>query len=492
MIVVVYLSGVTLAGILIGKNQRTSQDYFLGGRRLSWWAVGFSIVATETSTITFISVPGLGYISTMQFLQVVIGYFIGRLIVSMVFIPAYYRGALETAYDFLGKRFGLALRKISSVVFLGTRVLASGVRLFTAAIPVHLITGYDYVTSILIIGLFTLAYTYLGGLKAVVTMDVVQMIIYLGGALAAMLIILHRLPQGWNDVVRMATGGGVNKFQIFNFSSGESIHEFFSHPYSFAGGILGGTFLSMASHGTDQLLVQRLLGCKSRKESQKALLLDAVFILIQFAFFLVLGLCLFAFYKGATVAQLGLRSSDEVFPKFIIENLPIGITGLVVAGVFASAMGSLSSAISSLASSTFLDLLREPVKQRLRSSNRELFWSRLMTFGWGIVLMMGAVLFIHTSHSVIELGLQITSVSYGALLGIFFLGLLSRRSSQRDAVIGFLAGLLVMIWIVGWTTIAFTWHTCIGCAVTIIIGIFSRLVRDTPFSFMRSFHRRSS
>jgi len=487
VIVVAYLTGVTVAGIIIGKNQRTSQDYFLGGRRLSWWAVGFSIVASETSTITFISVPGLGYSSTMQFLQLVFGFFIGRMIVSTVFIPAYYRGALETAYDFLGKKFGLALRKFASSVFLVTRVLASGVRLFTAAIPVHLITGYDYVTSILIIGIFTLIYTYLGGLKAVVTMDVIQMCIYLGGALAAMILILQRLPHGWDDVVRMATAGGVNKFRIFNFSSGQSLQEFFSYPYTFAGGVIGGTFLSMASHGTDQLLVQRLLGCKTRKESQQAIFLDATFIVIQFAFFLILGLCLFAFYNGLSVNQLGLRSSDEIFPKFIVENLPVGITGLVVAGVFASAMGSLSSAISSLASSTFLDLVRESVRRELQALNREIFWSRIMTFGWGAILIGGAMLFINTSHTVIEMGLQITSFTYGGLLGIFFLGLLSWRSSQLDATIGFIVGLLTMVWIVGWTTIGFTWHTCIGCAATIIAGTISRFVRVGMFSHKHSF-----
>jgi SSS family transporter len=476
-IVIAYLAGVTLAGIIIGKTQRTSQDYFLGGRKLPWWAVGFSIVASETSTITFISVPGLGYISAMEFMQVVVGFFIGRMIVSTVFIPAYYRGTLETAYDFLGKRFGLALRKFASSVFLVTRVLASGVRLFAAAIPVHLITGYDYGTSILIIGTFSLIYTYLGGLKAVVMMDVIQMCIYLGGALTAMIIILHQLPYGWSDVVRMATTDGMNKFRIFDFSLGQSPGAFFSNPYTFAGGVIGGMFLSMASHGTDQLLVQRLLGCKTRKESQRALLLDASCIVIQFAFFLILGICLYAFYNGASLHDLGLRSSDEIFPKFIVDNLPVGITGLVVAGVFASAMGSLSSAISSLASSTFLDLLREPVRQRLREMNREMFWSRIMTFGWGIVLTGVAMLFITTSRTVIEIGLQITSLTYGGLLGVFSLGLASRRSSQLDAIIGFIAGLLSMVGIVWCTTIGYTWHTFIGCAVTVIVGTISRFIR---------------
>ncbi|MBM4167000.1 MAG: sodium:solute symporter, partial [Ignavibacteria bacterium] len=212
LIVALYLIGVTIAGIIIAGKQKTSRDYFLGGKEMSWWSVGFSIVASETSTLTFISIPGLAYKSDMHFLQVAIGYFIGRLLVSLIFIPAYYNGDLETAYDFLGKRFGLPLRKFTSSVFIVTRVLASGVRLFATAIPVHLITGFDYTTSIFLIGIFTLAYTYLGGLKAVVAMDVVQLFIYLGGAVASMFLILQHLPNGFSDVIHFATLNG-NKFE---------------------------------------------------------------------------------------------------------------------------------------------------------------------------------------------------------------------------------------------------------------------------------------
>src|SRR3990170_6399816 len=287
-IVAVYLIGVTAIGVLIAGKQRSSRDYFLGGKDMAWWSVGFSIVASETSTLTFISIPGLAYTGTMHFLQLAFGYFIGRLLVSVVFIPAYYKGDLETAYDFLGKRFGTSLRKFTSSVFLVTRVLASGVRLFATAIPVHLITGLDYSTCILLIGVFTLAYTYLGGLKAVVAMDVVQLFIYLSGAAAAMGIIIHQLPNGWADVVSFATAHGTNKFAFINLTLGDSLWDFLATPYTLVGGILGGTFLTMASHGTDQLLVQRLLGYKSRWDSQRALMLDATVIVLQFAFFLLL------------------------------------------------------------------------------------------------------------------------------------------------------------------------------------------------------------
>ncbi len=481
-IVLLYLVGVTFAGIRIARHQSTSQDYFLGGKQLSWWSVGFSIVASETSTLTFISIPGLAYRNNLQFLQLAFGYLIGRVLVSLFFIPAYYAGNLETAYDFLGKRFGMPLRKFTSSVFVVTRVLASGVRLFATSIPVHLITGLDYATSILIIGLFTLAYTYVGGLKAVVAMDVVQLFIYLGGAAAAMTIILQRLPNGWHDVVAFAAANGANKFSFVNFGGG-TVWDFLATPYTLIGGVVGGTFLSMASHGTDQLLVQRLLGCKSKRESQKALLLDASFIVLQFAFFLVLGLCLFAFYGGLAFQQLGLKSSDEIFPKFIVENLPSGVAGIVIAGVLASAMGTLSSSISSLASSSYLDWFKNTDRGRGMDPRRELFWSRLFTLAWGVVLIGGALLFTDTKNPVVELGLKIASFTYGGLLGTFFLGLFFPRATQRDAFAGFLAGLATMTLVLTFSRIDFSWHTLIGCAATILVGNLSQLFfRSDPSS----------
>jgi len=477
-IVAVYLLGVTVIGMYIGRKQRSSKDYFLGGKEMSWWSVGFSIVASETSTLTFISIPGLAYKSNMHFLQLAGGYFLGRLLVSLIFIPAYYKGDLETAYDFLGKRFGMSLRKFTSTVFIITRVLASGVRLFATAIPVHLITGYDYATSIFIIGIFTLIYTYVGGLKAVVAMDVVQMFIYLGGAAASMMLILNHLPNGWNDVVFFATQNGNNKFSILNLTTGNSLMEFLSSPYTLLGGLLGGTFLSMASHGTDQLLVQRLLGCKSRWDSQRALMLDAIVIVLQFAFFLVLGLCLYAFYNGIPFQQLGLTSSDEIFPKFIVENLPTGIAGLVVAGVLASAMGTLSSSISSLASSTFLDIFKFTAKGKNLDAQTEVKWSKRFTLLWGVLLIGGAMLFTDSKNPVVEIGLKIASFTYGGLLGTFFLGLLFKHTDQRDAYIGFVAGIVTMIVVLSSTTIDFTWHTLIGCLATILVGNLSALLRS--------------
>ena len=477
IIVIVYLTGSIIMGVFTARKQKSSKDYFLGGKEMKWWSVGFSIVASETSTLTFISIPGLAYKSDMHFMQLIFGYFIGRMLVTLIFIPAYYKGDIETAYDFLGKRYGEHLRKFTSSVFIITRVLASGVRLFATAIPVHIITGLDYATSIALIGLFTLAYTYLGGIKAVVTMDVVQLFIYLGGAVASMFIIFHFLPNGIDDVIYYATINGTNKFEIFNFNFGNSFANFFSSPYTFLGALLGGTFLTMASHGTDQLLVQRLLGCKSKRDSQKALMLDAALIVLQFAFFLFLGLCLYAFYKAVPFQQLALTqtglnltSSDEIFPKFIVENLPSGLSGIVIAGVLASAMGTLSSAISSLASSTFLDLFKFTAKGKTLNPKKEVYWSKIFTLFWGVILVGGAMLFRDSKNPVVEIGLTIASITYGGLLGTFLLGIFFKYTNQRDAIIGFIAGMLVMIYIVYSTQIAYTWYTIIGVVVTLLVA----------------------
>jgi solute:Na+ symporter, SSS family len=477
IIVIVYLTGSILMGVFSARKQKSSKDYFLGGKQLKWWSVGFSIVASETSTLTFISIPGLAYKSNMHFLQLIIGYFIGRLLVTLIFIPAYYKGDIETAYDFLGKRFGNHLRKFTSSVFIITRVLASGVRLFATAIPVHIITGLDYATSIALIGVFTLVYTYLGGIKAVVTMDVVQMFIYIGGAVASMFIVLHFLPNGVDDVIYYATANGNNKFEIFNLNFGNSFADYFTSPYTLLGALIGGTFLTMASHGTDQLLVQRLLGCKSKWDSQKALMLDATLIVLQFAFFLFLGLCLYAFYKGVPFEQLALTqagtnltSSDEIFPKFIVENLPSGLSGLVIAGVLASAMGTLSSAISSLASSSFLDLFKSTKRGKSLTKKKEIYWSKIFTLFWGIVLIGGAMLFRDSKNPVVEIGLTIASITYGGLLGTFLLGIFFKHLKETDAIIGFIAGMLVMGFVVYGTKIAYTWYTIIGVIVTIIVA----------------------
>lgn len=460
-ILIFYLIGVSLFGLWIGRKQRDTKDYFLGGRNLPWLAVAFSVVATETSVLTFISIPGLAYLTNLNFLQITFGYLIGRIIVSFVFIPAYYRGELSTAYEFLGQRFGPRLRNFSSGVFLVTRLLADGVRLFATAIPLSVLTGWSYPSAIAVIGIVTIIYTFTGGIRAVVWMDVVQMTIYLGGALLSVGVILASLPGGWGDVVASALPD--QKFQVLSLGFGQGLGGFFKINYTLITGLLGGAFLSMASHGTDQLIVQRLLTCRSQRESQRALIASGVLVIIQFALFLIIGLMLYAFYQGAVLR------SDEIFPRFIVNHLPPGISGLVIAAVFAAAMSTLSSSLNSLASSTMLDLYK-PRYGRDNSPSKDLWISRVITLFWGLVLIGGAMLFKSRENPVVELGLTIASFTYGGLLGAFFLGVLSKKVSETAAIVGMAAGIGVMIFVIGFTPIAWPWYVGIGCSITLLVG----------------------
>ena len=312
LIIVVYLVFVTLLGVRLSGRMRNSRDYFLGGRNLPWWAVCLSVVATETSTLTFISIPGLAYFTNLNFLQLGFGYILGRIIISFVFLPAYFRGELKTSYELLYNRYGTEVRQFSSVLFLSTRLLADGVRLFATAIPLAIMTGWSMPLCIVIIAVSTILYSSVGGIRSIVWIDVIQTFIYVGGAIIAGVFIIRHLPGGWQDVVDAASTD--NKFQIFNLGFGTSFSGFFKINYTLVSSILGGAFLSMASHGTDQIIVQRLLACRNARDSQKALIGSGFIVLVQFAIFLVLGLLLYAFYNGVEMR------SDEISPRFIMTE----------------------------------------------------------------------------------------------------------------------------------------------------------------------------
>ena len=471
VILIAYLAGITWFGIKIAGKQASSKDYFLGGRKIPWWAVCFAIVATETSTLTFISIPGLAYLTNLNFLQLTLGYFLGRLIVAWVILPAYFRGELGTAYTFLANRFGIPMKNLASGVFMLTRLAADGVRLFATAIPLALIlqgtflaanfsTDWIYIGSILLIAVVSLSYTYVGGLRAVVWMDVVQLFIYFAGAIVAIIIVSGDLIGGLAGGIAKASEA--NKFEIFNFSFEGGLKGFFSTPYTFIASILGGAFLSMASHGIDQLIVQRLLAAGSLIASRKALVLTGGIIIFQFALFLFLGSLLFVFYGGADIL------SDEVFPRFIIEEMPAGLSGLIIAALFAAAMSTLSSSITALGSATMYDYVM-PYYKKLTSVN-EISISRLITLIWCLLLVGSAILFMQSSQIVVELALSIASFTYGGLLGTFFLGVFFKSPQMRDAIPAFITGILVMVYIILFTSIAWTWYTLIGTSVTVVTG----------------------
>jgi len=461
IIIIVYLIGVAAFGIISGGKQKTVKDYFAGSRSVPWWAVCFSIVAAETSTLTFISIPGLAYIANLNFLQVAVGYLFGRIAVAYLFLPAYDKGELKTAYTFLEKRFGGKTRSYASIVFLFTRTAADGVRLFATAIPLKLMLDINYPVAIIIIAMVSFIYTYTGGMKGIIWVDVVQMFIYLGGAILAGIFILHLLPDGWKTVVNAASTG--NKFNIINLGFNKGIAGFFSQPYTLIGGLVGGAFLSMASHGTDQLIVQRLLSTRNMKDSQKAVIGSGVIVIIQFAVFLVLGVMLYAYY-GTINAK-----SDEIFPMFIINVLPAGVTGIIIAGLFAAAMSTLAGSMSSLASSTVHDLYI-PFLGKDIDEAKKLKVSRVFTVLWAVMLIFAALFFMNTSRAVVELALSIASFTYGGLLGTFLLGVLNKKAKEKEALSGFTVGILTMIVVISLKIVAWTWFTLIGVIATLFVG----------------------
>jgi SSS family transporter len=461
VIIAAYLTGIAVIGIISGGKQKSVKDYFLGSKVIPWWAVCFSIVAAETSTLTFISIPGLAYLTNLNFLQVTFGYLLGRIIVAFVFLPAYSKGDLKTAYTFLEQRFGGKTRSFASIVFLFTRIAADGVRLFATAIPLKLMINISYPEAIVIMALVALVYTYTGGVKGVIWADVIQMFTYLGGAILAGIYLLHLIPGGWGTVVSAASESG--KLSIFNPGFDKGFAGFFNQPYTLIGGLLGGAFLSMASHGTDQLIVQRLLATKNLKESRKAIIGSGVIVIIQFAIFLVLGVMLYTYYGVMNVKP------DTVFPKFIIEVLPPGVFGIIIAGLFAAALSTLAGSMSSLSSSTMMDLYI-PFFGDHKSESAQLKISRMFTVMWAVMLVGAAVLFMNTSQAVVELALSIASFTYGGLLGTFLLGILVKKARQEDALAGFAAGIFIMIAVISLKLVAWTWFTLVGVIATLLIG----------------------
>ncbi len=459
-VLVLYIAAVTAWGAWLGRGNRGGTDYFLGSRNLPWWAVMLSVVATETSTLTFLSIPGISYLGTLAFLQLSLGYLLGRIVVARVLLPAYYRGELSTAYALLETRFGTGARRYASAVFMATRLLADSVRLFATAIPLALITGWSYPASILVIGAATLIYTYFGGIRAVVWVDAVQMALYVGGGLIALLLLQGGVEGGWGAILERTAAAG--KLATLDFSTSPAV------AYTFWAGLLGGGFLSMASHGTDQLIVQRLLTCRDLRHSQRALIGSGVAVIVQFVLFLFVGLGLWVFFEGRAFS-----SPDEIFARFIIEHMPAGLRGLLIAGVFAAAMSSLSSSINSLASASAYDFWAPLVgRHDDRSAMRA---GRIFTLLWAALLVAGAIVFIPLSRgsAAVEVALAAASMAYGGLLGAFALGVLTRRVGQAGAVTGMTAGVgtVIAIWALARSWVAWPWFVLIGLLVTLATGL---------------------
>lgn len=461
-ILVLYLAGITAFGARFRRGQRDLRDYFLGGRSAPWWALACSIVATETSTLTIIGTPALAYAGNLGFLQLVLGYLVARVILCVVLLPHYYQGEVYTAYALLGKRFGERMKRAAAAVFLVTRTVAEGVRISAIGKVVSVAFGTGNRISILIVTLLTIFYTFEGGMRAVIWTDVAQLVLYVTGSAAALVLLLHKIPGGWAEVAATAAAAG-GKLRIFDF--GFSL----TRTYTFWSGAIGGTFLTMASHGTDQTMVQRLLAARNERDGKAALLGSGVIIFVQFALFLVLGVALFAFAQHT--GFVAPADADRIYPEFIVREMPHGLAGIVLASIFAVAMSNASGSLNSLASSSMMDFRRADAEGAAGAGNAAgaLVRSRRMTLAWGVLL---GVLGLIQWKSVLEAGLTIASITYGAMLGVFLLGVWDRRANERGALAGFGVGLAAMILLRALfpAALAWTWYVFVGTAVTFGVG----------------------
>ncbi len=456
-------------------------DYFIGARDTPWWVIGLSIVATETSTLTLIGVPAIAFGTfshpeqggNFTYLQVVIGYLAARLIISWIFIPAYFNGEILTAYALMQRRFGATTKHVTASLFLIMRPLAEGVRVFAASLVMAAVLSASlpdlphlWLWSIVIVGVLTLIYTFEGGIAAVIWTDLIQLTIYIGGSLLAAYELVHLMPGGWPAMAADASYAG--KFQMWSFAWDVT------KPFTFWAGVIGGTFLTMASHGTDQLMVQRLLTCRSAGDSRKAIILSGVVVLGQFSLFLLIGVMLFAYYR--VHAMPPITTNDQIFPAFIVRALPHGVAGLVIAAIFAAAMSNLSGSLNSLASTTMLDFY-VPITRGMKSEREMLALSRWLTAGWGIVLI-GIAIFARHWGSVFTTGLTIASIVYGPMLGAFLLGLLTTRANQTGAIAGIIASLAFMVAINRFTPLAWTWYVLAGTVVCVTVGYLASVISD--------------
>ncbi|HTZ45899.1 MAG TPA: sodium:solute symporter [Jatrophihabitans sp.] len=481
VVLVVYLVVIATIGLRLSGRQRSTQDYFVAEGQMPWWAVCFSVVATETSVLTVISVPGGAY-NAQGFgnVELALGYIIGRLVVATVLIPLYKRGGFVSAYQYLALRFGRNLQGLASITFVFTRLMAEGVRLFASAIPIKLLLDefgmhVGYRSIIIVLTVLTVGYTYLGGIKAVIWTDAIQMGLYLGGALLALCVLsAHVGGHGYSAALH------AGKFRLFDTDFGAS--HILTSSFALPTAILGGALFSMASHGSDQLIVQRILACRDLRAGQKAMIGSAVFVTIQFAAFSLVGALLWSYNGGKTFKQLGLATSDNLYPDFILHALPVGISGLLVAGILGAAMGSLSSALNSMSNSTVADIISS-FATRMPDDATMLTLARVMTLVWAVLMAVFACGFSASTGNVYLTGLAIAGYTYGALLGAFLLGRLVARANQLDAVIAFLVTVMVMTYIVREvkidatvagvtkpTAIAAQWLVPIGVLVTLLVG----------------------
>jgi SSS family transporter len=483
-----YLIGITVFGIWYAGKQETTEDYFVGDRNVPWWAIAMSIVATETSTITFISVPGYAFAKAgnFQFLQLVLGYMLGRVVISLVFIPMYFRGELQTVYQLLGDRFGGRVKMLASGLFVIMRNIADGIRLLLTAIVLAAVytafqpdtdPTYVIVGSIILLGVVMIIFTFYGGMEAIIWIEVVQLVIYIGGAVAAAVVLINNIDGGISGAIDI--GRQFDKFSVFDFSLD------FAKTYTFWGGVIGGCFLTMSTHGTDQFLVQRYLCTDKPKAAITALMTSGAVVLAQFIGFLFIGVLLFAFYApynidgyATATGAFPFTGGDKVFPDFITQKMPTGLAGLVVAAIFAAA---LSSSLNSIAATAINDIYKPFAKDK---SDRHLMKiAGVLTVVVGVIQIAIAVALKDVGSSALGMALAVASLINGPILGVFLVGALLKRAKEVHALAGMVASIVLMLYvllasnkIVPGPVIAFPWYALIGSLTTVLVAFVATII----------------
>jgi SSS family transporter len=493
-IIVFYMAGCTILGARLGRSVSGLKGYFLGENNIPAWAVMISIVATETSTATFLSVPAIVFKpgGNFTYLQLAIGYLVGRVVVSVLLLPSYFRGEIYTAYQVLQSRFGGATKTTASILFLITRTLGDGLRLYLAAIVLQKIleamnvqnaSDASLSVAVLVMGAATIVYTFLGGMKAVIWTDVIQFFVYLVGAVVALFLIVGKIPGGWSGLLE--AGSSAHKFRMFDFRFD------ITEPYTFWSGLIGGLFLCTATHGADQLMVQRYLSARSQRQAAAALISSGVVVFLQFSLFLTIGAGLFVLYEYTGKAR---PEPDSAFIDFIVHNMHTGLLGLVLSAIFSAAMSTLSSSLNASASASVNDLYRPFAPNATES--RLLTLSKALTIVWGLAQMGVALLAIRlNNNTVVESVLEIASFTTGIVLGLFLLGILTRSVTQPDALLGLLVGLTAVSYVkfapwlapsptapLAWLypfpgAIAWPWFALIGSCSVFASGLLSSRVR---------------
>lgn len=472
-VLLVYLAAMVAFGMYIGRRQDSAAGFMVGSRDTPWWVILFSIVATETSTVTFLSVPGIAWKDDLTFLQLPIGYIVGRMVVVVALLPRYFAGDMFTAYEVLRRRFGGYVNQVASGLFIVTRTLGDGLRLFLSAIILERVFSIDIEIAVIGLGCLTILYTFVGGMRAVLWTDFVQFVVYISGAVVAFWLLLDQIEGGFSTVIDIAKDE--DKLRIFDFDFD------LTRPYLFWTGLIGGAILAVGTHGVDQMLVQRYLSARSQRDAGLALALSGPVVLVQFAFFLLLGVALFAFY---TLHPHEFSRPDRVFATFIVENLPVGVLGIVLGAVLSAAMSTLSSSLNSASTALVNDILMPPDRRGADAGDdaTRLRLARTFTVVFGIAqIVVGIGGQLVEDKPIIGTVLHIQAMTTGLILGVFCLGMWTTSLGSKAALTGLVGGLVVVTFVefgvpeIFGASLAWPWFVLVGAASTFLLGLVADL-----------------